>query len=730
MPEYCESRLKYGDCNQYHVTIFSSGSANDISDLLYYRDIPVVIDGYESENLYRSLLRNVVNVPRKNKKLDTSDRLNVLPIFVCPNIKSTFKNVFSIDLTALDIDNDYLNLIEENRQMLASWTYELITDVKEYIKQPDNTFYDTHRIPESERSSFDHFHEHIKNLRVKCQSTTNLTVFDIKNIGYRVFINILPDAEYKNERYVFTVRLMRGTHTDDISRYVDEVRRLLGLGFSSPIISTNSIKLLASKKPLHENSLSDMLESPMFKSSNMAIPYAVGYDIMGEMVFADITEFPHLLMGGTSGSGKSSALHSLLMSIVCKQSVDKVKLLLLDFGDSGLDMFDKTPHIMCPTIRNAEKGLQHLQKLQDEVKRRESIDSNHGRCPYIICVIDEFFEFFRQLTQGKDSKKSLKLIEGLLAKARKVKIHLILSTQDASKDTIGISTANLGARIAFRCTDRYKSQAIIGTNDAANLSGKGSLYFKCSEHEGLKRLQGSFMERTEIKNILDNMTYIPSTGKYEEVPFELELTSDHTETHLATSPENNDELTMIEIVKWVVDNKKEELPNNNLKIDWHMGYTRAKRFLERLEKEGIVSPPLRGTNPRTVNLDKAEAFLNALTPVDDEGELPQALEQEADVEPIQEAAFSDIAAPIADGVEMDSSQVLEQVVDTASIQVDTPSEATKPKADNSTRELMELITKLVKENPDRHRFKVKNKKTIRKKKTLKEPLPDNEQSKH
>ena len=384
--EKCNADLSYSDCDYCHITIFPSGSDNDLTKLLYHRDIPLIVDGYESENLYKTLLREVANIPRRNKKLDAKDRLNVLPIFVSPNIKSTFINVFSIDFTDLDIDDDYLELIEENKLLLASWAYELVTEVNKISNE-------TNREPESERTLFDHINWYTNNLRVRYQNTTNLTVSDIRNVGfisyyfkrflavintawrmfaekefwyndefkehdigkirtqivsnatdllvelhsncspeaqckviinavglssieskafkkrgekyakdiikyyqsYGVSINILSDAEYKDERYVFSVKLLPGTNKKDISRYADAVRRLLDLEFFSPDISGKSIKLIASQKPLKENSLINMLESPTFKGSKMEIPYAVGYDIMGEMVFADIVEFPHLL---------------------------------------------------------------------------------------------------------------------------------------------------------------------------------------------------------------------------------------------------------------------------------------------------------------------------------------------------------------------------------------------------------------------------------------------------
>jgi len=190
--------------------------------------------------------------------------------------------------------------------------------------------------------------------------------------GFGVSIKILPDAEYQDNRYVFSVKLMPGTNEKRLRRWVGEVRRFLELEVLELNITSTEIKIIASKEPLSENSLTKILDSPQFNESKMEIPYAVGYDIMGEMVIVDVTEFPHLLIGGVTGSGKSSAIHSLLMSIISKQPVEKVKLLLLDFGSSGLNMFDEVPHMLQNTVeaKEIEKGRQSILWLQKEMENR------------------------------------------------------------------------------------------------------------------------------------------------------------------------------------------------------------------------------------------------------------------------------------------------------------------------------------------------------------------------
>ena len=714
--EHCNMDFDYGYCDYDYVTVFPAQSADKtLEDLVCNRDIPVIIDGYENEKIYSALLRETANVPGKMRILDIKDRFNILPIFICPVIRSQFKNVFSIDLTGLDIDEEYLEIFQENKQRLASWALELVKHSKDYFSQRNTKADIILRKTEDERPFFDDINKHINRIRKEHRHYTELTPKDVANIGfltyflsrymevfkksikldygtkftygtkfeahnpskliteivnlstellfrihntysptlpltvtvitndpsldstqakrvkkkgeeyaknivkyyqsYGVSLRIMPEVEFKDDRYVFNIKLMPGTDGNLISRYADEVRRLLELEFLTVDTSHSSIKIIASEKPLKENSLLKILESSEFKESKMKIPYAVGYDMMGEMVISDIAEFPHLLIGGTTGSGKSSALHSLLMSIVCKQRADDVKLLLLDFGASRLKMFENTPHMIVPTITvsEIEKGRQcilaliHLMEQRlaeldviDERKRDKELE----KWPSIICVIDEFPTFIRKLTTGKANKMSHLLLTDLLERARKTKIHLILAAQDSSKGNIAIKKTNFDAAIAFKCTNRYDSEAIINTPDARNLSGKGSMYFKCNQHEGVKRMQGSFMEPVKIMDILDNMKfdYGDVERQYNEVKIEPILlpevndvipevdSSNHQDTH---------EEMLMQIIMWLFGQDK--ISNKQIKDHFEMGYDRANVFLNELESFGLITEPKRGTKlPRIV----------------------------------------------------------------------------------------------------------------------------------
>lgn len=728
LSDSCEMH-EYRECEHDHLTIYPSETGDKLLEtLVYYKDIPIIVDGYENEKLYETLIREVANIPSKIKRLDIRERFNILPIFISPMIQSQFQNVFSIDLTELDITDEYIELILDNEQRLGSWVLELVTKAKEYFAVGNATSYSQRspyaklieeRQPEKKIPIFYNLSTYIGQLRSKYNGLTKLTSKDIENIGYlsyffmyymKVFngsirlthetpfiyrgiedkhipaklidqivkqatysliqlhsvcspavpeiINIeidssdekktkkikrkgaayakdivkyyqsykvniwIPTIQYQNERYIFEVKLRPGTNVNFLNRYAEEVRRLLELEVFIVEKTSEEIKIVASEEPLGESSLISILQSNQFQESKMEIPYAVGYDILGEAVIADIADFPHLLIGGTSGSGKSSALHSLLMSIVYKQPADKVKLLLMDFGASRLKMFRNVPHMLISgrIISDIREGRQFIFGLQKYVEQRQKIlesldvrdyDKQLKKWPSIVCVIDEFPIFIKQRTEGRGNKNLKAVIEDVLARARKVKIHLILTAQDTTKGGIDITNTNLAAGIAFHCKNWQTSKAIIGDTDAVNLSGKGSMYFKCEQ--GLRRLQIAYMPPEEIMDKLDEMNFGNDCSKiqHDEVKFQfntLQQSENSKIDYECLSIEDDDEELLVEIVQWMQD--KECISNNQLKHNFEMGYERANRFLARLEEEGLISAQKKRTKlARIVERDKVEKFL-------------------------------------------------------------------------------------------------------------------------
>ncbi len=298
--------------------------------------------------------------------------------------------------------------------------------------------------------------------------------------------------------------------------------------------------------------------------------------------------------------------------------------MLFDFGASDLKIYDKAPHMIQPTIRpnEIEKGRYCLSWLQTEMENRlekkdlfdaRSFAKEIKKWPSIVCVIDEFPIFVRKLTSEKKDKKAYTIIEDILARARKIKIHLVLAAQNASKGNIQIENTNLAAGMAFRCTNWHDSYAIIGTSDAVNLSGQGAMCFRYGQFEGIKRMQGAFMDPAEIEDALDEIDFAQNHDEkqYNEAKFQFNMTlkSENLEKdYNSFSIQDEDEKLLLDIVMWMQD--KERISNNQLKHNFEMGYDRANRFLVRLEDAGLISVLRKGTKlQRVVYPDKAKEFL-------------------------------------------------------------------------------------------------------------------------
>jgi len=310
------------------------------------------------------------------------------------------------------------------------------------------------------------------------------------------------------------------------------------------------------------------------------------------------------LIGGTTGGGKSTALHSLLMSIVYKQKPGDVHLLILDFGSSELDVFAEVPHLDVPIVTDMQMGLELLKQLKMVMERRINLYVTNrtafdDEAP-IVCIIDEFPAFIGNITSGKGNRRNYEVVQDILQLGRKNKIHMILAAQDPTKESIKISTANITARMAFRCAAKHNSRVILEHSGAESLTGLGSMYFVSRQHVGLKYLQGSYMHEKDIKKTLRELVY----GAYTEVEpivkhlgvsesdFDIDIEASGT----SNDPEDmTDDQLLAEIIMLAF--RQGELSNNQIQNEFSMGYNRAKRFETKIETLGII-PRRKGQSKR------------------------------------------------------------------------------------------------------------------------------------
>jgi len=673
---------KYGYCGYIHKVFYPTHStAKDVEDLINNnKDIPVLVDGNENERGFNALLREIANIPNKQKPLDECDRFNTLPIFVCSVIKSNFNNIFDMSLTDFDVSNEYLELLRSCKQPFASWVLELVRDYKSYLFP--NQY-------EPENSEKHPFHKKIgAYINYIRQKYPDLTLENAKNVGFlnfffKGFLQVLQqtftfsykesnklkpqDAEkyiikleeesekalvqlhrhylpapksigindreaiklariiekhykalkvhtritpciIKEDRFVFNVDTLQQSKDTDIFRNADTVQRRLKKYecFRIDLNDPKTIKLLVAEKPLTDNSLIKILEHKDFMNSKMKIPYAVGYDEMGNMCIEDIKEFPHLLLGGATTSGKSTAMISLLTSIAYKHRSGEVQVLIIDLlgkSKSDFDIFNGQPMLSHPVIKDVETGVTALLSLSKSIEERKNLKD----IPYLVCVIDEFPKLFSD-AEAEYRNKLETAMTHLLSRGRHAKIHMVLAAQNPVKKHIVCDIANLNAKIALRCSHYQHSVAILGRAGADKLLGRGRMIFDYFDKTD-RRLYGSYISEPDLKALLaeikgtfkqdKNYQFSTQESEINKMFLEIETNAKPSEESKPKfePPTFNEKLARIIILSML----EGKISNDSVKKHLKTGYDKANKIMDKLEELNIISELGEGRGSRKIN---------------------------------------------------------------------------------------------------------------------------------
>ncbi len=378
--------------------------------------------------------------------------------------------------------------------------------------------------------------------------------------------------------------------------------------------------------------LREILDTEEFKKSPNSLYMALGKDVRGNSAFADLAEMPHLLVGGTTGSGKTICLNSIILSFLYRNSPEEMKLVLVDPKRVEFPVYSSLPHLLCPVIYDAQQTLVALKWLVGEMERRFTVlagansrdihsynskmeKKGEDKLPYIVLIIDELADLMS--VKGKEIES---YVVRLAQMSRATGIHLILATQRPSVEVItGLIKANITTRIALKVGSLIDSRTILDSSGAEKLLGKGDMLLLTKEHAKPRRIQSPYISEQEIKKVA---TFITSN----EIE-EGEIKEQGEEGYLETKEEEENSLSKElarametkevqmdsffskedplyeEAKRMVITSRKASATFLQRRLG--IGYARAAKLLDILEERGIVGPS-EGAKPREIFVNDGE----------------------------------------------------------------------------------------------------------------------------
>ena len=480
---------------------------------------------------------------------------------------------------------EILNEVAENKKLLDQIERGKVEKPKDFVLPPLKFLNDppkrSHNINEAE------IDQQISNLLDK------LRKFKIDGDVVRTYTGpIVTTFEFRPAPHIKVSKIL--TLQDDLAMAL----KARTIRIQAPIPGKDVVGIEVPNQNLETIYLKEILESEVFKNASSPLTMALGKDIVGAPFVTDLKKLPHLLIAGTTGSGKSVGINAMLLSLLYRNSPQTLRLMMIDPKMLEFSIYNDIPHLLTPVITEAKKAITALSNMVAEMERRykimsqtrtkniesynEKMKSEGGeQFPYIVVIIDELADLM--MTSGKD----VELYIGRLAQmARASGIHLIVATQRPSVDVVtGLIKANLPSRISYRVGQRIDSKVILDQMGAESLLGRGDMLFTPPGSPGVIRLHAPFASEKEIETIV-NFLKEQQDVIYDE-KFLAEEGSSASSAAGALGEEELDELYE-EAKEIILSEQKTSISylQRRLKI----GYNKAANIIEQMEKMGVLSP--------------------------------------------------------------------------------------------------------------------------------------------
>ncbi len=604
---------------------------------------PVIETTNPSINTNKVLNNNFINTSLEKVKISFDDNDDFAPIKESTN--KSYSEAFSnraayptftekIKEENNEIPNNQLNDIEVNNEIQDEEIEKAIHDIPNEaieVKKVNNTLLDTHPINKpvnrpinknlnkTNSASFkevpidllddrDSEEDKKRNIEVceERKEQINQILSDLNIKAHIVSYTIGPSVTR------FDLETERNVSINGIEKYMNDISvRLGGVDVRFvPIVlgkSTSGIEIAnANRAIVNFKDVFNNLPKP--KPGELYVPF--GKNISGNFIQADLFDFPHMLVCGTTGSGKSIFMHSLILSMIMRYSPNDIRLVMIDPKRVEFSKYREMPHLLCPIISEPTEASATLTRLVDEMESRFTSFEIAGvsnikqynkyaeevgveKIPYIILIIDEFADLI-------ESVKTIdKPVQRLGQKARAAGIHMIIATQRPSTDVItGSIKANLPCRVALTTSSVTDSMVILGEGGAEKLLGNGDMLVLCSNISKTEkpRVQGCFVDNNEIRRVVEHLK-----SKYEleyNDTFVDLLTKSKANNDFGVIHPNNDEDEAYETIKTYIMESKEYCSISMIQREFKFGYTRSMKIFNQLLEEGIIEKAATSNNAK------------------------------------------------------------------------------------------------------------------------------------